>query len=154
MKQCKTLTDDTTVTVDVGSHYIWMARKFRSYNPRHLLFSNGMQTLGVALPWAIAAALVNTQVVSVAWRFLILRSRFKTAVRKYKRSAGVEFGPVDYVKYAESFGAKGLRVTNQEELEAALKEGYATEGPVLIDIPVNYKDNIKLSTNVLPDSLN
>ena len=54
----KTLTDDTTVTVDVGSHYIWMARKFRSYNPRHLLFSNGMQTLGVALPWAIAAALV------------------------------------------------------------------------------------------------
>ena len=73
---------------------------------------------------------------------------------KYKRSAGVEFGPVDYVKYAESFGAKGLRVTNQEELEVALKEGYATEGPVLIDIPVNYKDNIKLSTNVLPDSLN
>ena len=49
----KVLTDDTTVTVDVGSHYIWMARNFRSYNPRHLLFSNGMQTLGVALPWAI-----------------------------------------------------------------------------------------------------
>ncbi|MEE7714304.1 acetolactate synthase AlsS, partial [Bacillus sp. 5001] len=44
------LTDDTTVTVDVGSHYIWLARKFRSYNPRHLLFSNGMQTLCVALP--------------------------------------------------------------------------------------------------------
>ena len=41
---------------------------------------------------------------------------------KYKRSAGVEFGPVDYVKYAESFGAKGLRVTNQE-LEAAIKRG-------------------------------
>ena len=65
MKQCKTLTDDTTVTVDVGSHYIWMARKFRSYNPRHLLFSNGMQTLGVALPWAIALVRPNTQVVSV-----------------------------------------------------------------------------------------
>ena len=66
MKQCKTLTDDTTVTVDVGSHYIWMARKFRSYNPRHLLFSNGMQTLGVALPWAIGALVrPNTQVVSV-----------------------------------------------------------------------------------------
>ena len=44
-----------------------MARKFRSYNPRHLLFSNGMQTLGVALPWAIAALVrPNTQVVSVA----------------------------------------------------------------------------------------
>ena len=57
-----------TVTVDVGSHYIWMARHFRSYEPRHLLFSNGMQTLGVALPWAISAALVrpNTQIISVS----------------------------------------------------------------------------------------
>ena len=178
----KTLTDDTTVTVDVGSHYIWMARKFRSYNPRHLLFSNGMQTLGVALPWAIAAALVrpNTQVVSVAGDggFLFSGQDLETAVRKklniiqliwndgkynmvefqeemkYKRAAGVAFGPVDYVKYAESFGAKGIRVTSPEELEAAIKEGYETEGPVLIDIPVNYKDNVKLSTNMLPDSLN
>ena len=178
----KVLTDDTTVTVDVGSHYIWMARKYRSYNPRHLLFSNGMQTLGVALPWAISAALVrpNTQVVSVAGDggFLFSGQELETAVRKnlniiqliwndgrynmvefqeemkYKRSSGVEFGPVDYVKYAESFGAKGLRVTNQEELEAALKEGYETDGPVLIDIPVNYADNVKLSTNMLPNALN
>ncbi len=178
----KVLTDDTTVTVDVGSHYIWMARNFRSYNTRHLLFSNGMQTLGVALPWAISAALVrpNTQVVSVAGDggFLFSSQDLETAVRKnlniiqliwndgkynmvefqeemkYKRSSGVDFGPVDFVKYAESFGAKGLRVTNQEELEAAIKEGYETDGPVLIDIPVNYKDNIKLSTNMLPDVFN
>ncbi|HGN7098180.1 TPA: acetolactate synthase AlsS [Staphylococcus aureus] len=178
----KVLTDDTTVTVDVGSHYIWTARNFRSYNPRHLLFSNGMQTLGVALPWAISAALVrpNTQVVSVAGDggFLFSSQDLETAVRKnlniiqliwndgkynmvefqeemkYKRSSGVDFGPVDFVKYAESFGAKGLRVTNQEELEAAIKEGYETDGPVLIDIPVNYKDNIKLSTNMLPDVFN
>ncbi|HEI7071333.1 TPA: acetolactate synthase AlsS [Staphylococcus aureus] len=178
----KVLTDDTTVTVDVGSHYIWMARNFRSYNPRHLLFSNGRQTLGVALPWAISAALVrpNTQVVSVAGDggFLFSSQDLETAVRKnlniiqliwndgkynmvefqeemkYKRSSGVDFGPVDFVKYAESFGAKGLRVTNQEELEAAIKEGYETDGPVLIDIPVNYKDNIKLSTNMLPDVFN
>ncbi|HBE8016842.1 acetolactate synthase AlsS [Staphylococcus aureus] len=178
----KVLTDDTTVTVDVGSHYIWMARNFRSYNPRHLLFSNGMQTLGVALPWAISAALVrpNTQVVSVAGDggFLFSSQDLETAVRKnlniiqliwndgkynmvefqeemkYKRSSGVDFGPVDFVKYAESFGAKGLRVTNQEELDAAIKEGYETDGPVLIDIPVNYKDNIKLSTNMLPDVFN
>ncbi len=178
----KVLTDDTTVTVDVGSHYIWMARNFRSYNPRHLLFSNGMQTLGVALPWAISAALVrpNTQVVSVAGDggFLFSSQDLETAVRKnlniiqliwndgkynmvefqeemkYKRSSGVDFGPVDFVKYAESFGAKSLRVTNQEELEAAIKEGYETDGPVLIDIPVNYKDNIKLSTNMLPDVFN
>ncbi|MCE3398954.1 hypothetical protein LCC45_16515, partial [Staphylococcus aureus] len=49
---------------------------------------------------------------------------------------------------------KGLRVSNQEELEAAIKEGYETDGPVLIDIPVNYEDNVKLSTNMLPNALN
>ncbi|MGC4441624.1 acetolactate synthase AlsS, partial [Streptococcus suis] len=38
------VTDEMTVTVDVGSHYIWMARYFKSYEARHLLFSNGMQT--------------------------------------------------------------------------------------------------------------
>ncbi len=62
------VTDEMTVTVDVGSHYIWMTRHFRRYEPRHLLISNGMQTLGVALPWEISAALVrpNTQIVSVS----------------------------------------------------------------------------------------
>ena len=178
----KVLTDDTTVSVDVGSHYIWLARKFRSYNPRHLLFSNGMQTLGVALPWAISAALVrpNTQIVSISGDggFLFSGQELETAVRKnlniiqliwndgkynmvefqeemkYQRSAGVDFGAVDYVKYAESFGAKGLCVTNQQELEAAIKEGYETEGPVLIDIPVNYEDNEELSSTMLPDVLN
>ncbi len=178
----KTISDDSTVTVDVGSHYIWMARKFRSYKPRHLLFSNGMQTLGVALPWAIAAALVrpHERVISVAGDggFLFSGQELETAVRKnlnitqliwndgrynmvefqeemkYQRSAGVEFGEVDFVKYAESFGAKGVRVTTPAELEQAIKESYTTEGPVLIDIPVNYADNIKLSTNVLPDALN
>ena len=62
------ISDDTTVTCDIGSHSIWMARCFRSYEPRRLLFSNGMQTLGVALPWAIAATLVEPgkKVVSVS----------------------------------------------------------------------------------------
>ena len=77
--------DDMTVTVDVGSHYIWMARYFKSYEPRHLLFSNGMQTLGVALPWAISAALVRpkTKVISVSGDggFLFSAQELETAVR-------------------------------------------------------------------------
>ena len=48
---------DTTVAVDVGTVYIYMMRGFRAYEPRRLLCSNGQQTLGVALPWAIAASL-------------------------------------------------------------------------------------------------
>ncbi|HAQ4657511.1 TPA: acetolactate synthase AlsS [Enterococcus faecium] len=173
------VTDDMTVTVDVGSHYIWMARHFRSYEPRHLLFSNGMQTLGVALPWAISAALVrpNTQIVSVSGDggFLFSAQDLETAVRKklnivhliwndghynmvefqekmkYQRASGVDFGPVDFVKYAEAFGAKGIRATNVEELEKALEEGFATEGPVIIDIPIDYRDNEKLGETILPD---
>ena len=47
-----------------------------------------------------------------------------------------------------------MRVTNQKELEDAIKKGYEIEGPVVIDIPVNYKDNVKLSTNMLPDAFN
>ncbi|EME7212045.1 acetolactate synthase AlsS [Enterococcus faecium] len=173
------VTDDMTVTVDVGSHYIWMARHFRSYEPRHLLFSNGMQTLGVALPWAISAALLrpNTQIVSVSGDggFLFSAQDLETAVRKklnivhliwndgrynmvefqekmkYQRASGVDFGPVDFVKYAEAFGAKGIRATSVEELEKALEEGFATEGPVIIDIPIDYRDNEKLGETILPD---
>ncbi len=175
----KMVTDEMTVTVDVGSHYIWMARHFRSYQPRHLLFSNGMQTLGVALPFAIAAALVrpNTQIISVSGDggFLFTGQELETAVRrhlkivhliwndgrynmvefqeemKYGRSSGVDFGPVDFVKYAEAFGAKGLRVNHSGELAHVLSEAFATEGPVIVDIPIDYRDNKRLGETILPD---
>lgn len=175
------VTDDMTVSVDVGSFYIWMARHFRSYNPRHLLFSNGMQTLGVALPWAISAALVrpNTQIVSVSGDggFLFSSQDLETAVRlglnivhiiwndghydmvkfqeelKYGKSAGVNFGSVDFVKYAESFGATGLRVEKAQDLEKVLDQAFATEGPVVVDIPVDYSDNKELGKQILKDQL-
>ncbi|HEN9895155.1 acetolactate synthase AlsS [Streptococcus agalactiae] len=174
-------TDDMTVTVDVGSHYIWMARYFKSYEARHLLFSNGMQTLGVALPWAISAALLrpNTKVISVSGDggFLFSAQELETAVRlhlpivhiiwndgkynmvefqeemKYGRSSGVDFGPVDFVKYAESFGAKGYRVDSKDSFEETLKQALidAENGPVLIDVPIDYKDNVTLGETILPD---
>lgn len=175
------VTDDMTVSVDVGSFYIWMARHFRSYNPRHLLFSNGMQTLGVALPWAISAALVrpNTQIVSVSGDggFLFSSQDLETAVRlglnivhiiwndghydmvkfqeelKYGKSAGVNFGSIDFVKYAESFGATGLRVEKAQDLEKVLDQAFATEGPVVVDIPVDYSDNKELGKQILEDQL-
>ncbi|MGM0167012.1 acetolactate synthase, catabolic [Enterococcus sp. AZ135] len=175
----KNVTDEMTVTVDIGSHYIWMARHFRSYEPRHLLFSNGMQTLGVALPWAISSALVrpDTQIFSISGDggFLFSAQELETAVRlkqkiihliwndgsynmvefqeemKYDRSSGVHFGPVDFVKYAEAFGAKGLRATSKAELETAIQEGLATDGPVIIDIPIDYSDNKELGKTILPD---
>src|SRR4029077_19418152 len=62
------LDDDATIACDIGSVYHYMPRHFRVFEPRHLLFSNGQQTLGVSLPWAMAASLVRpgTQIVSVS----------------------------------------------------------------------------------------
>src|SRR4029079_5876957 len=118
---------------DIGSVYIYMARHFRVYQPRHLLFSNGQQTLGVALPWAMAAALVRpgTQVVSISGDggFLFSAQELETATRlglsfthvimrdntydmvgfqealKYGRKSGVQLADYDVVAYAEAFGA-------------------------------------------------
>lgn len=177
----KRVTDEMTVTVDVGSFYIWMARHFRSYQPRHLLFSNGMQTLGVALPWAIAAALVrpNTKIVSMSGDggFLFSSQDLETAVRlhlpivhiiwndgaydmvkfqeevKYGASAATNFGAVDFVKYAESFGAKGLRVEQASELEQVLDEAFNQDGPVVVDIPVDYSFNKELAKQMLDDQM-
>ncbi|AEF25413.1 acetolactate synthase AlsS [Streptococcus parauberis] len=173
--------DDMTVTVDVGSHYIWMARYFKSYEARHLLFSNGMQTLGVALPWAISAALVRPHktVISVSGDggFLFSAQELEVAVRlnlpivhiiwndgrynmvefqeemKYGRSSGVQLGDVDFVKYAEAFGAKGYRADSAEAFKDILAKAIAESinGPVLIDIPIDYKDNVKLGETILPD---
>ena len=56
----------------------------------------------------------------------------------------MEFGEIDFVKFAESFGAKGLKVNHSGELADALKQALKMEGPVLIEIPVDYADNSKL----------
>lgn len=177
----KRVTDQMTVAVDVGSFYIWMARHFRSYEPRRLLFSNGMQTLGVALPWAIAATLVRPGEKAIAvcgdGGFLFSAQELETAVRlhanivqivwddghydmvkfqeelKYGQPGGVDFGPVDFVKYAEAFGAKGLRVNQPTELGKVLDEAFATDGPVIVDIPVDYSENKQLGESMLADQL-
>jgi len=171
--------DDETVTVDVGSLYIWMARYFKSYEPRHLLFSNGMQTLGVALPWGITAGLLRPgkKVYSHSGDggFLFTGSELEVAVRmnlplihiiwndgyydmvkfqeekKYGRSSGVDFGVVDFAKYAEAMGATGYNVTSVEELKEVLTSIPDTTGPVVINVPVDYADNIKLADAMLPE---
>ncbi|MBZ6009066.1 acetolactate synthase AlsS [Leuconostoc gelidum subsp. aenigmaticum] len=173
------VTDDMTVSTDIGSHYIWMARHFKSYVARHFLISNGMQTLGVGLPWAMTAAMVrpNAKSVSVSGDggFFFSAMELETAVRlnlntvhivwndnahydmvkfqeemKYNgESAGVDFGNIDLVKYAEAFGAKGLRVMTPADLDAVLDEAFATKGPVVVDIPVDYSHNYELGSQLI-----
>lgn len=164
--------DKTTIACDVGSIYIWMSRYFLGGDANRLLFSNGQQTLGVALPWAIAATIArpDDQVISMSGDggFLFSAMELETAVRlgsnfvhvvwrdgtydmvgiqqelKYGRRFGDTFGEPDIVKFAEAFGASGMRIEKPGDIESVLREGLATPGPVLVDMPVDYASNVKL----------
>jgi acetolactate synthase I/II/III large subunit len=174
------LDDDATIACDVGSVYIYMARHFRVYEPRRLLFSNGQQTLGVALPWAMAACLVRpgTPVVSISGDggFLFSAQELETATRlgltfthvilrdnsydmvgfqevlKYGRKSGVQLGDYDIVSYAAAFGARGYRVKTLDEFGATLRQALAEDGPSLIDVPVDYSRNVELAAHLHEDS--
>jgi acetolactate synthase-1/2/3 large subunit len=169
------LSPDMTLCLDMGSFHLWVARNLHSFRARQVLISNGQQTLGVALPWAIAATLVRPaeKVVSISGDggFLFSAMELETAVRlqshlvhmvwidgtynmvaiqeqkKYGRSSGVAFGPVDPVKYAESFGATGLMIQSPEEIAPVMKRAMDTSGPVVIGVPVDYRDNHMLFEN-------
>jgi acetolactate synthase I/II/III large subunit len=170
------LTPDTTLCLDMGSFHLWMARHLYSFRARQVLISNGQQTLGVALPWAIAATLVrpSEKVLSISGDggFLFSAMELETAVRlkshlvhmiwidgtydmvavqeekKYGRPSGTNFGAVDPVKYAEAFGAHGFMIQSPDQISSVLKQAFDTPGPVLIGVHVDYRDNHKLFEQV------
>ena len=69
----------------------------------------------------------------------------------YGRESGVRFGPVDIVKFAESMGAKGLQIGSADEIGPVLKQAMAMDGPVLVGVPVDYRDNQSLMAALHPD---
>jgi acetolactate synthase-1/2/3 large subunit len=176
------LSDDMTLCLDMGSFHIWLARYLYSFRARQILMTNGQQTLGVGLPWAIAASLVrpNEKVISVSGDggFLFSAMELETAVRlkcnlvhvlwidgfydmvgiqemaKYGRLSGVKLGPVDIVRFADAFGAQGLRIERPDEISSTLKKALAMQGPVLVGVPVDYRDNHRLMEMVHPEVLN
>ena len=75
--------------------------------------------------------------------------KFQEELKYDGESAGVDFGNIDLVKYAESFGAKGLRVNTPAELDSVLDEAFATKGPVVVDIPVDYSHNFELGEQLI-----
>lgn len=74
-------------------------------------------------------------------------------VMKYGRSSGVKLGGVDFVKFAESFGAKGFRVTDSSSLESVMKEALAFEGVSLVDVEIDYQGNIELAQQLIKDEI-
>jgi acetolactate synthase-1/2/3 large subunit len=175
------LTPDVTVCSDMGSFSMYLARYLYSFRARQLLISNGQQTLGVALPWGIAATLVRPQEkalsISGDGGFLFSANELETAVRlksnlvhmiwidgtydmvaeqeriKYNRVAGVDFGPVDPVKYAEAFDATGLRIDRPDQITTTLRKAFDTPGPVLVGVHVDYRQNVKLFEQVYEGSI-
>lgn len=172
----KILTPDVTVCSDMGSFSMYLCRYLFSFRARQFLITNGQQTLGVALPWAIAATIArpHEKALSISGDggFLFSANELETAVRlnshlvhmiwidghydmvgvqeqiKYNRRSGVDFGPVDYVKYAEAFGATGLRIQRPDEIAPTLRKAFDTPGPVLVGVHVDYRDNVKLFEDV------
>jgi acetolactate synthase-1/2/3 large subunit len=168
----KILTPDVTVCSDMGTFSVYLSRYLFSFRARQLLISNGQQTLGVALPWAIAASIVrpHEKVLSISGDggFLFSANELETAVRlkshlvhmiwidgsydmvaaqetiKYGRTSGIKLGPVDPVKYAEAFGATGLTIQHPDDVAPTLRKAFDTPGPVLIGVHVDYSESVKL----------
>jgi acetolactate synthase-1/2/3 large subunit len=166
------LGSDVTVCLDMGSFHLWIARHLYSFRPRQVLISNGQQTLGVALPWGIAASIVRPaeKILSISGDggFLYSAMELETAVRlkanivhmvwidgtydmvatqeklKYGRTSGIDFGPIDYIKYAEAFGATGLMIDKADDIARVMKTAFDTQGPVIVGVHVDYRDNHEL----------
>ncbi len=161
------------VVCDVGAHKMWMARMFRCEYPNTCIISNGFASMGVAVPGAIAAKLVNPDRAVVAVTgdagFLMNSQEIETAIRmnvaiviliwndagygliewkqmaQFGRKSNVDFGNPDFVKYAESFGAKGYRIERTEQLLPTLNEALQQSTLCIIDCPVDYSENMKLT---------
>ncbi len=174
MRELRTaLRPDDLVVCDVGAHKLWMARMFPCEVPNSCIISNGFAAMGIAVPGAIAAKLSfpERRVVAVTGDggFLMNSQELETAVRlalplvvlvwrdngygvirwkqqlRFGRTSAVEFGNPDLVQYARSFGAIGYRVAEPSELGAVLEEALKSKVPAVIDCPVDYAENLRLT---------
>jgi acetolactate synthase I/II/III large subunit len=169
----KVLEDDDILISDVGTHKMWVAKFYPVYGNNTLLISNGFASMGFALPAAIGAKLfcphkkvlavcgdggflMNIQEIETACRLklnivIVIFSdsgynliKWKST-RKFGTSFGTDFSNPDFVKLAESFGATGIRIKSADGIEQVLTETFSKEGPVIVDIPIDYSDNESLT---------
>lgn len=160
------------VVPDVGAHLIWFARNYPVRKENTLLLPNGLITMGVGVPGALAAKICRPErdVVAVVGdaSFMMTSAELETAKRVganfvtvifndsglglikvkmkrgYGRDYGCDFTNPDFVKYAESFGAKGYRVNRADELKETLKHCLKAKELAVIDAKVDYSGNDEL----------
>ena len=169
--------DDITC-LDNGLYKLWFARNHRCRRPNTLLLDNALAAMGAGLPSAIAARLVHPErkVVAVCGDggFMMNSQEMETAVRlgldlvvlvlrddaygmiKWKQAHeeypeyGMDVGNPDFVRYAESYGARGHRPASAGELLPLLRAALARPGVDLIEVPVDYSDDDWLLNEEIP----
>ncbi|MDQ3870256.1 MAG: acetolactate synthase large subunit [Chloroflexota bacterium] len=169
----RALGPDDIVISDVGAHKVWVARLFQTYEPNTVVISNGFAAMGISVPGAIAAKLVHPrrQVVALAGdgAFMMNSQELETAKRigtdvkvviwrddayglidwkqrnEFGRPFAVEFGNPDFVAYARSFGIAGFRPESAADLYPTLMRALDVDGPAVIDVPIDYRENLRLT---------
>lgn len=172
----KALRADDILISDVGAHKMWIARMYPCDQPNTAIISNGLASMGIALPGAIAAKLLfpekNIIAISGDGGFMMNSQEIETALRigtpfvnlifndgkygliewqqnvQFGRESHVDFTNPDFVRYAESFGAKAYRVGAANELLPILEEALRQDVVSIVDCPVDYSENIKLTESL------
>jgi acetolactate synthase-1/2/3 large subunit len=167
------LRPEDIVISDVGAHKMWTARMYQAERPNTCIISNGFASMGIGVPGAIAAKLAYPErsIVTVTGDagFMMNSQEIETALRigsafvvliwndseyglikwhqlkHFGRPSNISFNNPDFVKYAESFGAIGYRIQAADELLPTLKRAIADNTVVIIDCPVDYSENMKLT---------
>jgi acetolactate synthase-1/2/3 large subunit len=169
----RALGPEDIVISDVGAHKVWAARLYQTYEPNTMIISNGFAAMGISVPGAIAAKLVHPDRHVVALcgdgAFLMNSQELETAKRigtditvvvwrddgyglidwkqrnEFGAPFGVQFGNPDLVAYAESFGIAAFRPSSSEDLYPTLMRALAVDGPSLVDVPIDYAENLRLT---------
>ena len=168
----KALGPNDILSLDNGIHKLWLTRNFFASKPRTVLVDSALGSMGVGIPAAIAAKLIDPdrRVVAVVGDggFMMTGAEIDTAVRlgidltvlvfndgglgmirlKQQMSGlethGVDFAGPDIAGFATALGANGTTVTSIAELEATLKQAADSGGVHVIDVPVDYSENAPL----------
>jgi acetolactate synthase-1/2/3 large subunit len=168
---CRMVPEDTIITTEVGQNQMWTALWYTFRKPRTLLTSGGLGTMGFGFPAALGAqaAWPDRLVIDIAGdgsiqmniqelatvvqhklpvKVLILNNGYLGLVRQWqelfykKRYSHSRMDNPDFVKVAEAYGARGLRVTEPKAVKEALQEMIRTEGPVFLDVVVAPEENV------------
>ncbi|WP_174727064.1 acetolactate synthase large subunit [Mesobacillus harenae] len=167
------LNEEDIVISDVGAHKMWMARMYHTYQPETCLISNGLASMGIAVPGAAAAKMVhpdrnvvavcgdgafqmssaeletikrlNLPIVILLWRdggYGLIEWK---QMKEFNRASNVKFGNPDFTQLSHAYGFEAMEVTKSEELKPAIEKAVSMNKPVLIDCPVDYRENMKLT---------